>query len=172
MSASTAAAAPGQGAWGDRENDHGYNSPDVISTVGAWDRDVLGFEVGVTQNQIYSGDRFSVIIDANRDGIEDYALVLYCCPLQKNMGYWTGSGWNFSIPQNTFQASFGSGTMQAYVHRGEVGWPQGALHFRARTWWEGSGQRPFDLAPDSGWFVLPQETAVGGASGPGAQTAP
>lgn len=164
VAASSASAAAGSGTWSDPSNDAGYNSPDVTAVAAVWDGDMLGFEVRVTQTGIYSGDRFSVQIDADRDGTGDYLLMLDCCEISRWMGSWTGSGWNIDTPQTTFRATYDRGTLQAFVHRAEVGSPQGTLHFRVQTAWAGVAGS-YDLTPDAGWYVLPQETAAAGASG-------
>lgn len=168
---SSAAAAPGQGGWTDPVGDNGYNAPDVHTVAAVWDGDMLAFGFDVTQAGIYSGDRFSVLVDANRDGVDDYILMLECCQVSRWMGAWNGVGWNIETPQSSFQATFDGGRLQMYVNRAEVGAPAGTLHFRVRTLF--AAINSWDLAPNQGWFVLPQETAVAGTSGPGAPgTAP
>ena len=163
--ASSAAAAPGQGGWTDPVGDNGYNAPDVHTVAAMWDGEMLAFGYDVTQTGTYSGDRFSVQVDADRDGVADYMLMLQCCEVSRWMGAWNGVGWNIDTPQSTFQASFASGRVQMYVNRAQVGAPAGTLHFRVQTLFAAISS--WDLAPDAGWYVLPQETEVAGASGPG-----
>ena len=168
--ASSAAAAPGQGTWTDPVGDQGYNAPDVHTVAAIWDGDMLAFGVDVTQTGIYSGDRMSVQIDADLDGTADYILMLDCCEVSRWMGRWIGSGWDITTPQSTFQATYASGRLQMYVNRLETGAPRDVLHFRVQTLFAAVGS--WDSAPNGGWYVLPQETAVAGTSGPGTAPAP
>ncbi len=163
--ASSAAAAPGQGGGTDPIGDNGYNAPDVHTVAAVWDGEMLAFGVDVTQTGLFSGDRFSVQIDANRDGVADYLLMLQCCEVSRWMGAWNGAGWNIDIPQSSFQATYDRGRLQMFVNRAEVGLPAGTLWFRVQTLFAAAGS--WDLAPNAGWFVLPQETAVGGDAGGG-----
>src|SRR5687767_5637181 len=169
---SSAAAAPGQGGGTDPVGDNGYNAPDVHTVAAVWDGEMLAFGVDVTQTGLFSGDRFSVQIDPGRDGVADYLMMLECCPAGRWLGAWNGAGWNIEIPQSSFQATYDTGRLQMYVNRAEIGRPQGTLWFRVQTLWVAANS--WDLAPNAGWFVLPQETAVGGAAdgGPPATAPP
>lgn len=161
---SSAAAAPGQGGGTDPVGDNGYNAPDVHTVAALWDGEMLAFGVDVTQSGLFSGDRFSVQIDANRDGVADYLLMLQCCEASRWMGAWNGVGWNIDIPQSTFQATYDAGRLQMFVNRAEVGRPEGTLWFRVQTLFAAISS--WDLAPNSGWYVLPQESTVGGSGDP------
>ena len=162
--ASSAHAAPGQVGGTDPAYDNGYNAPDITAVAGVWDGEMLAFGIDATQTYLYSGDRLSIQVDANRDTVADYLLMLECCPVGWWMGAWNGSGWFVDIPQSSYSARFANGQAQFYVNRAQVGMPQDTLWFRAQTGF--AAINSWDLAPHTGWFVLPQETSVAGASGP------